>query len=115
MGTHARILALPGVDATLAAVTSGQAQVAALDLPLALLATANRPGLRVSARFARADADSVQVRSGRPQQQVDQALRSLVADGTVDRLERRWLTDRYRQDPDDVPVLVTQDLPVHLP
>ena len=112
---HARVLALPGIEATLTAVTSGQAQAAALDLPLALIATADRPGLTVSARFARADEYAIQVRSGRPHEQIDQALLSLVADGTVDRLERRWLTDRYRQNPDDIPVLVTKDLPVDLP
>jgi ABC-type amino acid transport substrate-binding protein len=111
----ARVLALPGVGATLEAVRAGRAQAAALDLPLALVATADRPGLTVSARFARGDEYAVQVRSGRPHEQVDQALRSLVADGTVDRLEQRWLTDRYRQNPNDVPVLVTEDLPLDLP
>ena len=29
--------------------------------------------------------------------------------------EQLWLTDRYRQNPNDVPVLVTEDLPLDLP
>lgn len=101
---------LPDLDALLAAVESGEVEAAVLDLPVALVATGDRPALRVAARFARADQYAIEVRDAAQRDALDRALRSLVAEGVVDDLVEQWLEPRYAQEPDAVPALRTEDL-----
>ena len=98
------------LDALLKAVESGEVDAAVLDLPVALVATGDRPALRVSARFARSDQYAVEVRDAGQRDALDRALRSLVAEGVLDDLVDRWLEPRYAQEPDTVPALRTGSL-----
>ena len=99
----------PDLVALLEAVECGGVDAAVLDLPVALVATGDRPALRVSARFARSDQYAVEVRDAGQRDALDRALRSLVAQGVLDELVERWLEPRYAQEPDAVPALRTEN------
>jgi ABC-type amino acid transport substrate-binding protein len=106
---HEKPMVLATTDAVVQAVVDGDADVALLDLPTALTA-ARDDGLSVPARFDRieqivgvlpADSDNLQL--------VDETLARLLANGTVDRLRKKWLDPVFAVDPDHVPVIVAQD------
>lgn len=102
-------LVLPTTDAVVKAVTGGDADVALLDLPTALT-VAGTDGLSVPARFAQdeeivgvlpPDSDNLQ--------SIDQELDRLLADGTVDKLRKKWLDPVFAVDPTTVPVILTHE------
>jgi len=72
----------PDLDALLDAVEAAEVDTAVLDLPIALVATGDRPALRVASRFARSDQYAVEIRDADQRDALDRALRSLVPRGS---------------------------------
>ncbi len=98
--------AVPNEATTIQMVLNRSADAALLDLPSALAAARAHTQLVVPGRFDHDESlapllpkDSANTAS------VDRALRALTADGTVQRLEDRWLRPKLAADPDSVPVI----------
>lgn len=95
--------------AVVQAVVDGDADVALLDLPAALVVAAKK-GLVVPARFDHVESTvGVMPAGSRNLEAIDQQLQRLLADGTVDRLRKRWLDPVFATQPKDVPVIVAQE------
>lgn len=91
----------------LAVLRSGRAEALLLDLPVALgLARADPGRYRVLAQLPGERDLAAALPDGSPNLEiVDSAIRRLGADGTIGRLERRWLG----KSEDDVPLIRTED------
>jgi ABC-type amino acid transport substrate-binding protein len=103
-------LEVAGRPDALDAIDSGRAQVMLLDLPVALaLAKAQPERYHVTAQLAGSEglAAALPNRS-KNLAAVDTAIRSFVADGTIDRLSRRWLGAELSSGDDSVPLIRTE-------
>jgi polar amino acid transport system substrate-binding protein len=98
------------VKDALAAVERRTVDAALVDVSDALLADAGSDELVAVARFDRSEDVAAVLPRGatRNVTAVDEALRALGADGTIDRLIDTWLTSAYPVDPTDLPVIVTR-------
>jgi len=106
---HPKQAPIVTVDRTQAlnVLRSGRAQALLLDLPVALGLARNDPGLfHVPAQLDGDETLAAALPSGSSNLEiVDSAIRSLVADGTVDKLVSRWLGESE----DDVPLILTEE------
>lgn len=103
-------LEVAGRPDALDAIDSGRAEVMLLDLPVALaLAKAQPERYHVTAQLAGTEglAAALPDRS-KNLEAVDTAIRSLVADGTIDRLSRRWLGAELSTGDESLPLIRTQ-------
>ena len=95
-------------EAVLAALEDGTADAALLDLAAALVAANDAEDLVAVARFDDGEPIAAVLPLGSDNViAVDQALRQLEADGTLDDLVDQWLRPRFSTDPDDLPVILT--------
>ncbi|MGH9272476.1 MAG: transporter substrate-binding domain-containing protein [Ilumatobacteraceae bacterium] len=94
----------------LAAVEDGRVDAALVDLSDALHAAAGSDTLVAAARFDQTQAVAAALPSGstRNVTAVDQAMRALEADGTIERLIGTWLDTSYATDADQLPVIHTR-------
>jgi polar amino acid transport system substrate-binding protein len=105
-----RPLIVDSEEAALAAVEAGTVDAALVDLPAALIADEGSDVLVAVARFDQTE-DVAAVLPKDDEENVtavDQALRSLDADGTLDDLFDTWLAPAYSTHPDDLPVIATR-------
>ncbi len=95
-------------------VARGEADVALMDLPTALVLASRDDALTVSAKFETNDEYGIAMprASGgatadgeRNRQVIDAALRALDSDGTISDLDQRWLTPLFGVNPDDIAVV----------
>lgn len=86
---------------------AGRADAHLLDLPVALgLAHAEPARFRMLAQLSGGEGLAAALPNGSPNRDiVDSAIRSLQADGTIDRLVSRWLGESL----EDVPLILTED------
>lgn len=86
---------------------SGRAEALLLDLPVALGLAHDDPDLfHVPAQLDGGESLAAALRNGSPNREVvDSAIRSLVADGTVEKLVTRWLGESA----EDVPLILTEE------
>jgi polar amino acid transport system substrate-binding protein len=102
------------IDAVVDTVRRGAAEAGLLDTVSALAAADRSAGrLHVPAQFAlNQQLGAVLPKGSDNRIAVDQALRRLKANGTLDDLERRWIRPiTGGRDPGDVPILVTKEAP----
>ncbi len=97
-------------DAALDAVELGTVDAALVDESDALLAAGANDALVAVARFDREEDVAAVLPSGATQNvtAVDEALRRLQTDGTVERLVETWLIPAFSTDPADLPVIATR-------
>lgn len=94
----------------LAALRAGRVQAVLLDLPVALAYAREAPGeYAVAAQLPSEDKLAAALPKGSENvEAVDSALRALMADGTIERMGRRWLhTELSEGQAEHVPVLRT--------
>lgn len=92
-----------------AAVASGRADAALIDLVSALLISADQGALDTTARFATGGRYAVALPDGSPNRElVDASIRAFDADGTLESLAQRWLVPALDRLPDDVPVILSR-------
>jgi len=92
------------------AIDSGRAEVMLLDLPVALALAKSEPDrYAVAAQLAGDEGLAVALPDGSANRAaVDTAIRSFMADGTIDRLSRRWLGAELSTGDDNLPLIRTQ-------
>lgn len=97
-------------DEAVAAVEDGRVDVALVDLSDALHVAAGSDVLVAVARFDRTEAVAavLPAESTRNRTAIDQAIRALEADGTIDRLVDTWLDASYAADVEQLPVIHTR-------
>ena len=101
-------LILPDNNEALRAVVEGRADAALLDLAAALVAADDSDVLVAVARFDEVEPIAAVLPAGSDNVSVlDQAMRRLITDGTIDELVERWLEPRFANDPDNLPVILT--------
>jgi polar amino acid transport system substrate-binding protein len=101
-------LVLPDNNEALRAVVEGRADAALLDLAAALVATDGSDVLVAVARFDKVEPIAAVLPAGSDNVTVlDQAIRRLLSDGTIEDLTEQWLEPRFSEDPDDLPVILT--------
>jgi ABC-type amino acid transport substrate-binding protein len=92
----------------LGALTARRADVAMFDLPAADAIANEVPGLSVVARLASTEPIAAALPKGSKNgEAVGSALRAMDADGTIDRLARRWLGTSLQDSANDTPLLRT--------
>jgi ABC-type amino acid transport substrate-binding protein len=92
----------------LGALTARRADVAMFDLPAAEAIANEVPGLSVVARLASTEPIAAALPKGSKNgEAVGSALRAMGADGTIDRLAKRWLGTSLRDSANDTPLLRT--------
>jgi len=92
-----------------AAVRSGLADAALIDLPSALVIAGADEALDVTAKVQTGDRLAPGFPLGSPNiELIDTALRALANDGTLQRLEETWLESLYERPARDVPTIVTK-------
>ena len=101
-------LVLPDNNEALRAVVEGRADAALLDLAAALVATDDSDVLVAVARFDKVEPIAAVLPAGSDNVSVlDQAIRRLLTDGTIEDLTEQWLEPRFSEDPDALPVILT--------
>ena len=89
-------------------VEEGRADAALLDLAAALVAADDSDVLVAVARFDKVEPIAAVLPAGSDNvSALDQAIRRLLTDGTIDDLIETWLEPRFSTDPDDLPVILT--------
>jgi ABC-type amino acid transport substrate-binding protein len=90
------------------ALSSGTADVAMFDLPAATAIVHDDPGLVVAGRLASTEPIAAALPKDSPNTEaVGSALRAMAADGTIDRLARRWLGTSLSDSANDAPLIRT--------
>lgn len=96
-------------DAALAAIREERADALLLDLPVALARASAQPeDFEVVAQLPNAEGLAVVLPNGSPNDHaVDSAIRSFIADGTIDRLSEQWIGTALATGADDIPLIRT--------
>ena len=90
------------------ALSRGTADVAMFDLPAAAAIVHDDPGLAVAGRLASTEPIAAALPKDSPNTQaVGAALRAMAADGTIDRLARRWLGTSLSDSANAAPLIRT--------
>ncbi len=94
----------------LTSVEDGTAEAGLVDLSDALIGAKRAPALIAVARFDRREDVAVGLPHGSDDNRtaIDQALRTLRSDGTIEELTETWLRPEYVTDPDRLPVILTE-------
>jgi polar amino acid transport system substrate-binding protein len=97
----------PAAAEAVAALRRGAVDAVLLDLPLALAEARRSHGrLAVASQFVTGDQyAAVLPRGSTLAPAIDETLRAMRSDGTIDRLADRWLGAAFRRLPDTVPVI----------
>jgi ABC-type amino acid transport substrate-binding protein len=93
----------------LAALRGGEIDAAMLDLPLAVVdADRSRGALKVAAQLPKPESIAAALPKGSGNREaVDSAIRAFTADGTVDRLLKRWIGSAVANAETAIPLLHT--------
>jgi ABC-type amino acid transport substrate-binding protein len=101
-------LRFPGRDGVIRALNSGRADATLFDLPAAIAIAHGDPRLTVAAHLADNEPIAAALPAGSQNvQAISSALRAMLADGTIDRLARRWLGISISDSEASIPLLRT--------
>lgn len=100
-------LPVPGTDAAIEAVVSGQIDAVLLDLATALVASNERDDITTGGRIVVVDGDMAAVlpTDGPNREVVDAAIRAFTSDRTIATLIGEHLSPHFERPPDSVPVI----------
>lgn len=97
-------------EGVLRALDSGRADVTLFDLPAAVAIAHGDPKLTVAAHLADTEPIAAALPKGSSNvQAVSSAMRGMLADGTIDRLAKRWLGTSITDSQANVPLLRTTE------
>ena len=103
-------LQFAGREGVLRALNSGPAEATLFDLPAAIAIAHTDPKLTVAAHLANTEPIAAALPSGSHNvEAVSSAMRGLQADGTIDRLAKRWLGVSITDSEADIPLLRTTE------
>jgi ABC-type amino acid transport substrate-binding protein len=105
-----RALEVPARPGALQAIDTGRAQAMLLDLPVGLALERAMPRqFEVSAQLAGSEGLAAALPKGSTNfNAVDSAIRGFLADGTVDRLSKRWIGAKLSAGDESLPLIRTQ-------
>jgi ABC-type amino acid transport substrate-binding protein len=103
-------LEVPGRPEALQAIDGGRADAMLLDLPVGLaLGKAMPDRYRVTAQLSGSEGLAAALpRGSKNFDAVDSAIRAFLADGTIDRLSKRWLGEKLGSGADSIPLIRTE-------